>query len=151
MLCFIFGINFTLLLPFSQWTPIPLSSKKGNFRHWFLAVPTIFVITNKRDCGILPDWIPGLRARVPNAPSPNVSESDIPGLPQSTEGLGPCDITVSLIEICVYLGVKLFDIHILLNQTTALVLSNFSFVFFYKWTNFACWLLINLLFPILKK
>jgi len=143
-------LTYTRLLPFSHWTPSPVPSKKGNFRDWFLAVPTIFVITNKRDGGTLPDRVPELRVRVPNVPSPNVSGSDIPGPSQSTEGLGPCDTTVSLLEIYIYLEVKPFSIHILLNQLIALVLSNFCFVFFYKWTNFACWLLINLLFPILN-
>jgi hypothetical protein len=39
---------------------------------------------------------------------------------------------------CLYLGAKCFSLHILLKQMVAFIFINFSFVFVYKWINFAC-------------
>ena len=44
-----------------------------------------------RDGGMLPDQVPGLWVQVPNSPPLVLRSHDVPGLAQSTEGLGPCD------------------------------------------------------------
>jgi hypothetical protein len=52
----------------SHWNQCPESRNKGNYRNWSLSVPTIFVITQNRDVGTIPDRVSGVQVRIRGNP-----------------------------------------------------------------------------------